>query len=182
MGISACKTKLEAAGIKAYEVYKISELLRITLTSNICVFDNRYWRQTQGTAMGTPMAPSYSNLFLSELETRLINQTETRPWWWRRYIDDVVMIREHGDESLQEFMKYMNNNSLVKSNTSMEIPYLDTCITLKDGKWHTKIFIKPNAVTYIHARSGHSAQTKRNMIRNEAIRCLNICSLPSFFE
>ncbi|KAI0977781.1 hypothetical protein GJ496_011697 [Pomphorhynchus laevis] len=81
----------------------------------------------------------------------------------------------------------MNNNSPVKyiysSNTSIEIPYLDTCITLKDGKWHTKMFIKPNAVaSYIHARSGHSAQTKRNMIRNEAIRSLKICSLPSFFE
>ncbi|KAI0984959.1 hypothetical protein GJ496_010073 [Pomphorhynchus laevis] len=140
-----------------------------------------------GTSMRTPMAPFYSNLFLSELETRLINQTETRPWWWGRYIDNVVMIWEHSDESLQEFIKYMNNNSPVKyiysSNTSMEIPYLDTCITLKDGKWHTKLFIKPNAVvSYIHARSGHSAQTKRNMIRNEAIRCLKICSLPSFFE
>ncbi|KAI0990507.1 hypothetical protein GJ496_000251 [Pomphorhynchus laevis] len=82
MRISACKSKLEAAGIEASEVYKISELLRITLTGNIFMFNNRYWHQTQGTAMGTPMAPSYSNLFLSELETRLINQTETRPWWW----------------------------------------------------------------------------------------------------
>ena len=42
--------------------------------------------QTHGTAMGTKMAVSFANIFMADIETKLIQQSETKPREWKRYI------------------------------------------------------------------------------------------------
>ena len=44
--------------------------------------------QTHGTAMGTKMAVSFANIFMADIETKLIQQSETKPREWKRYILD----------------------------------------------------------------------------------------------
>ena len=44
--------------------------------------------QTHGTAMGTKMAVSFANIFMADIETKLIQQSETKPREWKRYIFD----------------------------------------------------------------------------------------------
>ena len=44
--------------------------------------------QTHGTAMGTKMAVSFANIFMADIETKLIQQSETKPREWKRYIPD----------------------------------------------------------------------------------------------
>ena len=44
--------------------------------------------QTNGTAMGTKMAVSFANIFMADIETKLIQQSETKPREWKRYILD----------------------------------------------------------------------------------------------
>ena len=46
----------------------IKNLILIILKSNAFRFGNEYYRQIAGTAMGTPMAPNYANLFLDNFE------------------------------------------------------------------------------------------------------------------
>ena len=44
--------------------------------------------QTHGTAIGTKMAVSFANIFMADIETKLIQQSETKPREWKRYILD----------------------------------------------------------------------------------------------
>ena len=51
------------------------------------------YKQIKGTAMGTPMAVNYANLFLNKFETELLMEFEkefgVKPLVWMRYIDDI---------------------------------------------------------------------------------------------
>ena len=50
------------------------------LTMNNFEFDNNYYIQLYGTAMGTPMAPAYANVFLGDLERKLLAQSPLKPF------------------------------------------------------------------------------------------------------
>ncbi|CAH2324775.1 Hypothetical predicted protein, partial [Pelobates cultripes] len=49
--------------IRDNDDYK-NDLLKFILTHNFFLFQNKYYHQVQGTAMGTSCAPSYANLHL----------------------------------------------------------------------------------------------------------------------
>ena len=48
--------------------------------------------QAHGVAMGTKTAVSFANIFMAEIETNLIQQNDTRPREWKRYIDDAFSL------------------------------------------------------------------------------------------
>ena len=62
----ACFKKLEKN--KSIPSIVIKNLILMILKSNAFRFGNYYYRQTTGTAMGTPMTPNYANLFMENFE------------------------------------------------------------------------------------------------------------------
>ena len=67
-GINACAIALRSNNQTKPSVRHLTDLFRHVLTKNNFTFLNRNFLQVQGTAMGTKMAPSYANLFMSDLE------------------------------------------------------------------------------------------------------------------
>ena len=61
------------------------------------------------TAMGTKMAPSFANLFLSIFETYTLSNALFHPRTWWRYLDDIFMIFTEGLDHLKIFVNYLNN-------------------------------------------------------------------------
>ena len=57
-------------------------------------FNGRNYLQTHGTAMGTKVAVSFGNIFMSAVETEIINKSKIKPLEWKRYIDDVFSLWE----------------------------------------------------------------------------------------
>ena len=82
----------------------LMELIEIVLKNNIFENDDKFYKQKQGTAIGTKMAPSYAILFMDALERGILDGSELKPFVWWRYIDDVFLIWEHGEESLKQFL------------------------------------------------------------------------------
>jgi hypothetical protein len=70
-------------------------------------FGSRFFRQIKGTAMGTPMAVSFANLFMKKFECDLLDAFEKehnmRPFLWLRFIDDVFFIWDGDESSLKVF-------------------------------------------------------------------------------
>ena len=68
----------------------LMSLLRWVLSENYCTFNGLVYLQLKGTAMGTPTAVSYSNIFLYGIESPII--ASLKPKYYKRYIDDTFSI------------------------------------------------------------------------------------------
>ena len=86
----------------------LGELMNLVLKHNVFEFDNKYYLQIQGTAMGTKMAPAYANLFMGKLESQLINQAPNFIHTWKRFIDDIFIIWTGTTKDFEEFMSIIN--------------------------------------------------------------------------
>jgi hypothetical protein len=52
-------------------------MLTLVLKNNNLTFEGNHYLQINGTAMGTKMAPPYANIFMGDLEERLLLVTLT---------------------------------------------------------------------------------------------------------
>ena len=85
------------------------DLAELVLKNNNLTFNGKHYLQILGTAIGTRMAPSYANVFMGKVESDLFEGSPTRPYFWRRFIDDVFFIWTEGEQSLLEFIARMNS-------------------------------------------------------------------------
>ena len=114
----------------------LTELIDIVLKNNVFEFNNNYYLQIQGTAMGTKMAPVYANLFMGKVEEQLIELGKPHIKLWKRFIDDIFVI---WTGSKSEFVTYMtiinqihNTIKFTHELSETELTFLD--ITLYKGE------------------------------------------------
>ena len=70
----------------------LREMLGLLLKENSFQFNGDNYLQTHGTAMGTKMAVSFANIFMAEIETKLMQQNDIKPRKWKRSIADVFSL------------------------------------------------------------------------------------------
>ena len=58
--------------------------------------------------METKMAVSFANIFMAKIETTLIQQSETKPKEWRRYIDDIFSLWDSDKKDVDQFIEQAN--------------------------------------------------------------------------
>ena len=66
---------------------------------NFLQFLDNTFKQKWDNAIGTKFAPSYSILFIEDLEKRLLSDIDLKPYIWWRYIDYMFITWKHGEES-----------------------------------------------------------------------------------
>lgn len=170
----------------------LRQLFDFVLKENIFIFDDRTFKQIQGTAMGTKMAPSYANIFMHTLEHKFIQEQTIKPFLWKRYIDDILMIWTSNTSQLQNFLQKLNSfHKTIKftweiSNSS--INFLDVTI-FKGKKFNScnkldfRTYYKPtNTFQYLHHQSYHTKATKKAVIIGEAKRLKRTNSSNETFQ
>ena len=90
-GIAACRKIWEQRTDQEPPTDCLVEMLTLVLKNNNFTFDGNHYLQINGRAMGTKMAPSYANMFMGDLEERLLLSSLRQPLSWFRFIDDVDM-------------------------------------------------------------------------------------------
>ena len=86
----------------------LREMLGLILNENSFQFNGENYLQTHGTTMGTKMAVSFANIFMAKIETTLIQQSETKPKEWRRYIDDIFSLWDSHEKDVDQFIEQAN--------------------------------------------------------------------------
>ena len=107
-GLSALRKRFDEGDEKDVSTDTLVELVELVLKTNIFNFNQKTLKQKRGTAIGTKFAPSYSILFVAELEEKILEKVDNKPYLWCRYIDDVLFIWKHGEEKLRNFVETLN--------------------------------------------------------------------------
>ena len=78
-GLSALRKRLETRKEKYVSTDTIIDLAEVVLKNNIFTFGKKTLKQKRGTAISTKFAPPYSILFMTELEEKIIKESEYKP-------------------------------------------------------------------------------------------------------
>ena len=156
------------------------KILQLILFNNYVEYDDQIYRQMEGTAMGTAVAPPYANLYLHYKFDTVLSQYDDRLQFYRRFIDDGFAIVDSIGTGLQ-LMRDLNscsNMSLTHELSQNHAIFLD--FEIYKGVRFTqnrmidfRPYFKPtNRFLYLPACSNHPSYMQLSIIRGEAIRCL----------
>ena len=147
--------------------------------------------------MGTPMAVSFANIFMTRFECNMLEAYERehqmRPHLWLRFIDDIFFVWSGDESSLKHFIEYCSNYSMQQgmqstirftySYSRTDVSFLDMKVSLKNNKICTSVHSKPvDTHTYLHAASFHSRSTILSPPKTQFIRIRHICSSVSDYQ
>ena len=159
----------------------IVELLEVVLTNNYFDFNDKYYYQISGTAMGTKLAPSYANLFMTKFEQNYVYTYHLQPTLWKRFIDDIFMILPHGMDSLLEFIKHLNHvHPTIKFTSTIsqtELAFLDLIINIRGDKLYTRLHTKnTDRHMYLNFHSEHPMSLNMSIPYSQFLRLKRIHS------
>ncbi|CAJ0968550.1 unnamed protein product [Ranitomeya imitator] len=87
-------------------------LLELVLTENFFLFEDTFYVQVQGSAMGSNVAPPYANCFMSIFKSDYIYNNElfqSHCLLWHCYIDDVFCLWRGSQDTLFGFLEHINS-------------------------------------------------------------------------
>ena len=128
-------------------VAQVMQLPELCLRSTYFQFENQFYKQTDGAAMGSPLLPIITNLFMEYIEEKAITTALLKPSLWIRYVDDTFDIWPHGSAPLKIFHEHLNQQCpsiqfTIKTEDNGKIPFLDVLITQNGTQLSTLVYRK----------------------------------------
>ncbi|XP_063438424.1 uncharacterized protein LOC134719344 [Mytilus trossulus] len=179
--IAACEEAWNTRSEKNPPTECLVTLLKLVLENNNFSFNEKHYLQIDGTSMGTKMAPSYANIFMGQLEKRLLASAPYQPLSWFRFIDDIDFKWTDSQEHLNKFLGHCNSfHHSIKFTyeSSMEkINFLDTTSYIKNGTIITDLHTKQtDKHQFLSPKSCHPKHCSRGIPFSQALRIKRICS------
>lgn len=172
----------------------IMSLLKIIMENNYFQFGDTYWLQIDGTAMGTPVACAWAQLYFAAKEEKMLKDF-TQIYSLFRFIDDFngIWILPDGiginddiqdDPQWLEFQQELNIYGKLKwkfSPLKRKAVFLDLNLKMtEDGRIITSIFEKSmNLYQYLPPHSNHSYGCLKGLITGSILRSYKLNSETS---
>ncbi|CAJ0962818.1 unnamed protein product [Ranitomeya imitator] len=162
-----------------------ADLLGIVLKENYFMFQDTFYAQLQGTAMGANVAPPYAIAYMAAFESDFVYN---HPLFmahcrvWRRYIDDIFCVWDGPIESLLPFDQHINSIwpelKFTLQHDTHKISFLDTLIYKeREGRLGIDLFTKPTDRNgLLHFSSCHPPSIKRAIPKSQFHRVDRIVS------
>lgn len=180
---------LRSAGLHKDVVKEFKELISLCLNQNICSFDRSVFKFKDGLPMGAPLSSMVADIFVNALEVRFLNYSEaSNILFYRRYVDDILMVWGGDEGSLTRFFKKLNrcdgNTQFTLehgTDNGTKINYLDLGIRLIANNEDTylipefEIYRKPGFTgVSIHNSSNHPVVHKYAAFNSHIHRLLSL--------
>ena len=159
----------------------ICNLTELCLRSTYFQFQDRFFEQVDGAAMGSPLSPVVANLYMEAFETKALELAPLQPKMWIRYVDDTFVLWPHGEEELSAFHNHLNsiNHSIqftCEKESEGTLPFLDVELKRMGEKVSTGVYRKPTHTNrYIHFSSHHHPRIKIGVVQCLKRRADTIC-------
>ena len=169
-------------------VQHIIMLLEFCLKNTHFVFQGRFYEQTKGAAMGSPLSPIIANLYMEAFEEKAISTSTSPPSLWRRFVDDTfVIIKKAQKASFISHINSIDENikfTMEDSRADGSIPFLDTLVTpCPDGSLKTRVYRKPTHTDlYLQWDSHHTIAAKYSMVSTLHHRAKAVSSTQQLLE
>jgi len=116
--------------------------------------------------MGTRMVPSYANIFMQNLENKLLATAPKQPDVWWRFIDDIFALWRHREETLKMLLEHLNQAhptiKFIYSQVVKRDNFLDVTVKLEHGTLATDLHVKPTDThQYLASNSCHPDTSKK---------------------
>ena len=125
----------------------VQELLEFSLNATYLCFHGRFFKQTYGTTMGSPVSLSVATFVMEDVEERALASYDVQLPFWKRYVDDICTVVPI--DRAQHLLQHLNTiESTIQFTVEVEndgkLPFLDVNISrLPDGSFNTSVFRKP---------------------------------------
>ena len=176
------------------------------LKDNVFIFNGKYYKQLDGCAMGSPLAPILADIFLNfHLESKIERRTDKdhlditfkcygeddsfQLKFFARYVDDTLAVFATAEEATR-FLNYLNglHNSLkftMEGEIFDRLPFLDL-LFVRDGlteKTEIAVYRKPtHSGVFTHFTSFIPHHFKVGLVKTLLSRAYRICSNWHYFH
>ena len=165
---------------------KIIELIKLCIKDCKFGFNGNFYSQKFGMAMGNPLSPVLSNLYMEFFETKILARILPPNVYWFRYVDDIFCIWPLS-ENVNDFLIKLNDlvpsiSFTLEEENNCILSFLDVNVHRHINGFKFSIFRKPtNVCSYIHYYSNHQKNVKLSVFSGMFLRAMRICS-PEFLE
>ena len=156
----------------------VLEAASVILSNNSMTFDEIFYLQIQGTAMGTIFALPYATLSMGFHEIKLyaiIRNKFTLPVSnyfeqnWKRFLDDCFIFLKLSLIKPNELLEVLNNiNPAIQFTikaSDTQLPFLDVMINKEGEKVFMDIYSKPTgSKRYVSFKSNHPKHYLKNIL------------------
>ena len=158
-------------------------LLNIATKESFFMFNNKYYKQVNGVAMGSPLSPALANIFMCSFESKWFRDYPNgfNPVFYRRYVDDIFALfssPDHADK-FKEYLssKHPNINFSTEKEKDGCLLFLDVNIFRKNEKFATNVYRKKTfSGVYTNFKSFIPEIYKIGLIKSLFFRCFSLCS------
>ena len=162
-------------------------LLGLVLKKNNFQFNGINFLQVAGTAMGTKVAPSFAITYMGDFEDKHVYTYKLQSLLYLRYINDIFVVWQHGEEELENLFTHMNSSSAhIKFTTEVstkEIAFLDTKVLIQWCTISTDLYTKPtDSHNYLYYNSAHPQRCKDSIPYSQFLRVRCICTTNENFD
>ena len=156
------------------------KLLMWTTTNSTFQFNNCYYKQIDGVAMGSPLAPAFADICMNWLLEE-VNKQSNFSFTIYRYVDDLFLAFDNFNQIESIFTIFNSIHEKIKFTkeieTNNQISFLDIYITKTDDNIQTKIYRKPTYTgLYTKWDSYIPLKHKKSLVFSLLHRAFHICS------
>ena len=166
--------------------HHIIKLLEITLRNNDFVFNDEFYLQICGTAMGKTYAPGLADLYLEQFDTVACQDFHIKPLLYFRFLDDIFFVWIGSLEQLKDYEVFLNQvipGITITLNVSpISVNFLDTTVfksnlTPNGATLLTKVYFKETDThQLLHKDSFHPHHTPKGVLKSQILRFQRISS------
>ncbi|XP_054722649.1 LOW QUALITY PROTEIN: uncharacterized protein LOC129232538 [Uloborus diversus] len=183
--LDCLKLRLQEHHFSSFEIEELVSLTRVCLEQNTFVFNGTYFRMSEGLAMGNPLSPILSYIYMHYFETKLF-ETITFPFYVR-YVDDCFVLLDQNHVDNEFLLSTLNSidpciQFTIEMETDSSLSFLDVFITKSNDEFMTSVFRKPFAVTLPPHKCFSSSKPKVGLIQGFCVPCFEHLFFLQFFK